>query len=99
MVPASGPDALDEGRDPFNECRTMEPLELVPCGERARVDDAVQEQLAVEVVALVLERAGGQPATNLVVRNAVAIEVTSAHVHVPHHRPAQVGHGQTALVD
>ena len=41
----------------------------------ARVGDPVEEEDAVEVVDLVLEGAGGQPALDLVVLDAVAVEV------------------------
>ena len=46
----------------------------------------VEEQHAVEVVELVLEGAGGEPALDLVVRHAVAVEVAHADVDVAHAR-------------
>ena len=51
------------------------------------------------MVDLVLERAGRQPAPDLVVLDAVAVEVAHPHVDVPLDVPAQVGHRQAALVD
>ena len=45
----------------------MEALELLPGRERRRVLHPVEEQHAVEVVALVLERAGGEAPLDLVV--------------------------------
>ena len=51
------------------------------------------------MIALVLERAGGQPALDLVVLVAVAVEIAHPDVHVARARAAQVGHRQAALVD
>ena len=73
-------------------------LELLPGRERARVG-AVDEEDAVEVVDLVLERAGGQAALHLLVLAAVAVEVADADVDLARHVAAQVGHREAALVD
>ena len=59
----------------------------------------VEEQQAVEVIALVLERAGREATLDLVVGDAVAIEEPDAHVDVAHHVAAHVRHRQAALVD
>ena len=84
-------------RDALDERVPVEPLELLPRGERRRVGDTVEEQAPVEVVALVLERAGGEAALDLVVGDAVAVEVTDPDGHVAVDRAAQVGHRQAAL--
>ena len=70
----SGADAGDELGDAGHERGPVVPLELLPGGERGRVGHPVEEQPAVEVVALVLERAGGQAPLDLVVRVAVPVE-------------------------
>ena len=75
------------------------PCALLPRRERRGVAHAVEEQHPVEVVDLVLERPGGQPAAQLVVLDALAVEVADPHRLVARHRPAQVGHRQAALVD
>ena len=46
-----------------------------------------------------LERSRGEPAVDLVVGDAVAVEVAHADVHVAEHVAAQVRHRQAALVD
>ena len=51
------------------------------------------------MVALVLERAGGQAPLDLVVGAAVAVEPPHADVHVAHDVAAEVGHRQATLVD
>ena len=57
--------------------------------KRAGLGDPVEEEHAVEVVALVLEGARRQPPAHLVVGDAVAVELAHADVHVPRHgRPA-----------
>ena len=56
-----------------------------------RVGDPIEEQHAVEVVALVLERAGGEPAPDLVVGVAVRVEVPHADVHVAVTEPRRLG--------
>ena len=58
--------------------------------KRAGVDDAVEEQHPVEVVALVLEGPGRQPPLHLVVLDAVAVEVADPHVDVAEHVAPQV---------
>src|SRR5262245_2365379 len=98
-APLLRPDALDELGDAGDERVAVEALELGPRRERRRVDDAVEEEAAVELLALVLERAGGETSLDLVVLDAVAVEVADAHVDVRHDVPAQVGHRQAALVD
>src|SRR5690349_16736170 len=56
--PGSGTDPGHQRLDLLHERVAVEALELGPGGERARVLDPVDEQLAVEVVDLVLERPG-----------------------------------------
>ena len=92
-------DPLDELGDAGDEGVAVEALELLPRRQRRGVDDPVEEQPPVEVVALVLERAGGEAPLDLVVLVAVAVEVADAHVDVAEDVAAQVGHRQAALVD
>ena len=72
------PTRSDEPARALHELVAVEALELLPGGERARVADPVEEQDAVEVVELVLERAGGEAAPDLVVLDPVAVEVAHA---------------------
>lgn len=62
-----GPGALDEGR-------LVVALELGPGGEGLRVDHAVDEEQAVEVVDLVLEGSGGEASHDAVDGMALAVE-------------------------
>ena len=54
---------------------------------------------AVEVVELVLEGPGRQPAPDLIVLGSIAVEIAQPDVHVARHLAAQVRHRQATLVD
>ena len=68
----------------------MEPFELLPRRERRRIDDAIQEQHAVEVIAFVLDVPASAPAGSHR-GDTVAIEISNPNVDVTHHRAAQFG--------
>src|SRR5258707_3179045 len=91
--------AADELGDALDELVTSVALELFPRAQAARVTYSIDEQLPVEVIALVLERAGGEAPLHVVVRDAVAIEIADADVDVAVDVASQVGHRQAAFVD
>src|ERR1700754_2051679 len=69
-APSGGPsraDPRDQLFDPRDELVLAVALELLPGREAPHVRHAVDEEDAVEVVDLVLEGAGGQPAPRLLV--------------------------------
>src|SRR4051812_43944872 len=90
-------DARDQLLDLLDELRPMMALELGPCRERARIG-AVDEDLAEQVVDLVLVGAGLEAMHDLVDRVAVAVPCLAADVNVALHLAAQVRHAETALV-
>src|SRR5206468_2712890 len=67
------PVARHDAAHRLDERRLAVQLPLLPGGERAGVLDAIDEQFPVEVVDLVLERAGGDAAHHAVDGLAVAI--------------------------
>src|SRR4051812_8886849 len=74
-------------------------VERVPRGESPRVVHAVEEQHAVQVVDLVLERAGSQPRDAAPLRPAGAVLVFDLDLGVTGDYTAQVRHRQAAFVD
>src|SRR5688572_9068892 len=91
-------EALDQLADAVDEGVPLMALPLLPGAERGGVGDPVDEQLAVEVIDLVLEGAGGQPLHDPVDRLAVAVDRAQPDRDVAGDQPAQVGHAQAALV-
>ena len=77
----------------------MVAFELLPRRQGGGVDDTVEEQPAVEVVAFVLEGAGGEPPLDLVVLVPVPVEPAGPDVDVPQDGAPQVGDRQATLVD
>ena len=65
-TPCSCPDPLHEPADPLDEGVAVEALELLPGAQRRRIADAVEEEDAVEMVDLVLERPGRETTLDLV---------------------------------
>src|SRR5829696_6040907 len=90
---------LHEPARSLDELVLVEALELRPRRQRAGIADPIHEQDPVEVVELVLERPGGEPAPHLVVLVAVAVEVTQPDAYVTRHLAAEVRDGEAALVD
>src|SRR4051812_28961994 len=76
----SGAEARHQLGDPFDEGRLVAVVELRPRAQRGRVGDAVDEQPPVEMVGLVLVRAGRQTAHDRVDGRAVLVE--GAHLHL-----------------
>src|SRR5687767_2944378 len=83
--------------DLLDERGLVMPLPVLPVGERRGVG-AVDEDLAVEVIALVLVRPGSHARHFDVVRGAGSIQVLHADARVPLHHAAQIGDGEAALV-
>jgi len=73
-------------------------LPVLPGRKSRRVGDAVNEDVAVEVVALVLVRPGGQPLRLDVDFGTVPVPRLHAHVDVALDAAAQVGDRQAALL-
>ena len=74
------------------------PLELLPRAQGPRVRHAIDEQLAVEVVDLVLERARGEPLHLAIDLVPVAVPRADAHVHDALHLAAEVRDREAPLV-
>ena len=60
---------------------------VLPRRERARIGHAVDEDLAVEVIALMLEGAGGQARDVAIVLNARAVPIANANARVSANLP------------
>src|SRR5262245_33643634 len=86
--PQLGADPGGQGLYAFHERGTVMALELGPGGERRRVG-AVDEQLAVEVVDLVLVGAGLEAVDHLLDRVALAVPGADLEVDVALHHAAQ----------
>ena len=72
-TPGSGAVARNDRAGVFGRRGLMVTLELAPGRQRARIDDAIEEELAVEVVDLVLVDARREPAGDELQRGTVAI--------------------------
>src|SRR5204863_2791272 len=83
--------------DPRQPVVAVAALELLPRHEGARVGDAVEEQHAVEMVHLVLERARAQSLEGLLALVPVAVEVAHADSREPVELAAQAGHREAPL--
>src|SRR5690606_1224778 len=73
-------------------------LELAPSRERGRIADAIDEELAVEVVALVLEGPSREPLDLEVEVVAVPVPGSHANVRVAQHLAPQIRNAEAALV-
>src|SRR5215218_9372377 len=77
----------------------VEALELRPRRQRPRIEHAVNEQRAVEVVHLVLEGPRSQAPPDLLLLASLAVEVAHADTEMTRYLAAQVWHRQATLVD
>src|SRR5579859_476955 len=94
----SAPKARDDRSRAFDERRLVVTLEVGPGGERSSVRHPVDEELPVEVIELVLERAGDEPLRFEIDVGAGAVPRAYPDVHPPGHFSAEVRHGEAALV-
>src|SRR5580704_12227940 len=82
---------LDEAGNPLEVSRAVVALEIVPCGQGVRARDPVDEEDAVQVIALVLERSGRQSAHLEVERGAKAVDRRDPNLCAPQHDSSQPG--------
>src|SRR5690606_30975475 len=90
--------ACDERSGALGEGGGVVALKAIPGGERGGVGDAIEEDLAVEVVDLVLEGARREAADLPLPGVALAVERAHADLGVTAHDAAEVRHAEASLV-